>query len=111
MTEPFAWVVALCAGAAALFGVFILTRPLQGGFLKVWLRSVAAVLLFLPAPVPEFDTYYAPAFMVLVFEAALQRNGQPAVAASLLLAGVLLATMLAGGCSYWLHRRHARRGD
>ena len=110
MTEPFAWLVAVCAGAAALFGVVVLTRTLRNGFPKYWLRSIAAVVLFLPAPVPQFDTYFAPAFLVLVFEAALQRDGQPALAASLLFSGVVAATVLSGAFSYWLHRRRARRG-
>lgn len=110
MTEPFAWLVAVCAGAATLCGVVVLTRPMRNGFLKYWLRCMAAVLLFLPAPVPEFDTFFAPAFLVLVFEAALQRDGQPALAASLLFSGVVAVTALSGGYAYWRHRRRVRSG-
>ena len=109
MTEPFAWSVAVLAGAATLFGVFVLTRPMAAGFLKYWLRAVAAAVLFLPAPVPQFETYYAPAFLVLVFEAALQRDGEPALAASLLFAGVVAATTLAAAYVFWKRRRGARR--
>lgn len=104
MTEPWAWLVAACAAAATLFGVAVLTRHMRNGFLKYWLRSLAAVLLLLPAPVPGFDTYYAPAFLVMVFEAALQRDGQPALAASLVFAGVVAATVLVAGYCYWRGR-------
>ena len=110
MTEPFAWLVTVCAGAAALFGIVVLTRPMQNGFLKSWLRCVAAVVLLLPAPVPGFDTYYAPAFVVVIFEAALQSDGQPALAASVLFAVIVAATVLVWGYFYWRHRRRARKG-
>ena len=105
----FAWLVAVCAGAAALFGVVVLTRPMHNGFLKYWLRSLAAVVLFLPAPVRN-SIPISPGVPVLVFEAALQRDGQPALAASLLFSGVVAATVLSGAFSYWLHRRRARGG-
>ena len=105
MTEPFAWSVAVLAGAATLFGVIVLTRPVRAGFPKCWLRSVAAVVLLLPAPVPQFENYYAPAFLVLVFEAALQREGAPGLAASLLFAGVVAATALSAGYFFWRRRR------
>ncbi len=109
MTEPVAWLVAAVAAVAALYGVVVLTRPMQGIFVKHWLRALAAVLLFLPAPVPGYDPYYAPAFVVVVFEAALQREGQPALAASILFAGVVAVTVLVGTCSLWRARRGRRQ--
>ena len=107
MTEPAAWLVAACAAAAALGGIFVLTRPMRGGFLKSWLRALAAVLLLLPAPVPDFEPYYAPAVVVLVFEAALQRDGQPALAASLLFGAIVAVTVLVAGYRFWKGRRRA----
>ena len=111
MTEPIGWSVALLAAAVALFGVVVLTRPLRNGFLKYWLRSVAAVVLFLPAPVPGFESHFAPAFLVLLFEATLQTDGEPARAASLLFAGTLAATVLSAGASFRRLRRRHRRQD
>ncbi len=105
MTEPVAWLVAAIAGLATLYGVIVLTRPLRSGFLKVWLRCMAAVLLLLPAPVPGFDAYYAPAFVVALFEATLQRDGQPASAMGLLLAVIVVVTVLV-----WLVFLLRRRG-
>ena len=108
MTEPIAWVAAIVAGAATLFGVYALTRPMRGGFLKLWLRAVTAVALLLPAPVPGFDAHYAPAFVVVLFEAALQRDGQPGVAAGLLVAGIATVTAIVGAYFYWRSRGQAR---
>ena len=108
MTEPVAWLVAACAAAVALFGIVVLTGPMRGGFLKYWLRALAAVVLLMPAPVPKFEPYYAPAFVVVVFEAALQRNGQPALAASLLFGAIVAVTVLVGAYCFWKGRRQAR---
>ena len=109
MTEPLAWVVTVGAGLGTLFGIYVLTRPLRNGFLKTWLRCLSMVVLLLPAPVPGFDSYYAPAFLVVVFEAALQRDGEPALAAGLLVAGIVTATALVGGYFY-LRRKWRPRG-
>lgn len=105
MTEPLAWLIAVGAGLGALFCVYVLTRPMRNGFLKPWLRCVAMVVLLVPAPVPGFDAYYAPAFVVALFEAVLQRDGQPGLALGLLLAGVVAVTVLVAGYFYWRHRK------
>ena len=109
MNEPVAWLVAIVAALIGLFGVFRLTRPLRPGFFRAWLRGVAAVLLLLPAPVPGFESYYAPALLVALFEALLQRDGQPALAAGLLLSGVLALTMVLGIYFFYRRRRQYRK--
>ena len=106
---PFAWTVAVGAGLLMLVGIVVLTRPMRNGFLKSWLRWVAAVVLLWPAPVPRFDTHYAPAFVVVLFEALLQRNGEPLPAAALLASGIVGVTLVVGGYHYWRRRRRARR--
>ena len=108
MNEPIAWLVATGAGMATLFCIYVLTRPLRNGFLKVWLRCVSMVVLLLPAPVPRFDAYYAPAFVVALFEAALQHNGDPTPALGLLAVGIATVSALVGGYSYWRHRSRRR---
>ncbi len=103
MTEPYAWLVAIAAALVGLCGVFALTRPIRSGFLKSWLRGIAAVTLLLPAPVPGFESYYAPAFLVALFEALLQKEGRPALAAGLLLSGIVVVTVLLA--AYYYRRR------
>ncbi len=105
MTEPQAWLITLAAALVGLFGIIMLTRPIRRGFLRSWLRGVAALVLLLPAPVPGFESYFAPAFLVMLFEALLQRDGQPAWAASLLFSGIALFTLMLGGYHHWRRRR------
>ena len=109
MMEPFAWAVAAGAGLLTVAGICMLTRPMRSGFLKSWLRWVAAIVLLWPAPVPRFDAHYAPAFVVVLFEALLQRDGEPLPAAALLASGIVGATLVVGGYHYWRHRRRRRR--
>ncbi len=109
MTEPLAWLVAVGTGLVTLFGIYVLTRPLSSGFLKSWLRCLSMVVLLLPAPVPGFDSYYAPALVVVLFEAALQRDGEPAQAAGLLVVGIVTVTVLVSAYFYLRRRRGARK--
>lgn len=110
MGEAIAWLIAALAGLAALYCVVRLTRPWRSGFLKAWLRCLAPVALLLPAPVPGFDGHCAPAFVVALFEAAFQRQGRPQSALALLLGGVLLAALLAGGQRLWRSLRKRAAG-
>ena len=108
MTEPIAWLIAIGAGMATLFCVYVLTRPMRNGFLKTWLRCATMVALLLPAPVPGYDSYYAPAFVVALFEAALQRDGEAGPALGLLAAGIATVTALVGGYFYWRRLSRSR---
>ncbi len=113
MSEQIAWTVALAAALLAFIGIHALTRPLRNRFLRAWLRALSLALMLTPAPVPNFAGYYAPAAIVALFEAAFQRQGEPAQSLKLLLATCLLATVAAALWS-WLgpgrHRAKARGG-
>ncbi|MCY4213712.1 MAG: hypothetical protein OXF68_08820 [Gammaproteobacteria bacterium] len=109
MSEQIAWTVALAAALLVFVGIYALTRPLRGRFLRAWLRALSLALMLTPAPVPNFAGYYAPAAIVALFEAAFQRQGEPAQSLKLLLATGLLATVAAALWS-WLgpRRRQAK---
>ena len=109
MSEPIAWSAALAAALLAFVGIWVLTRPLRSRFLRIWLRALSLALMLTPAPVPNFDGYYAPACIVALFEAVFQLQGQPAQSLKLLLATCLLATVVAALWA-WLGpgRRRAR---
>ena len=109
MSEPIAWSAALAAALLAFVGIWVLTRALSSRFLRIWLRALSLALMLTPAPVPNFEGYYAPACIVALFEAVFQLQGQPAQSLKLLLATCLLATVVAALWS-WLGpgRRRAR---
>ncbi len=93
--EPIAWGVALASAAAAAAILWALTKPLGRGFLRAWLLFTSLALMLTPAPVPGFDGHLAPAFIVLLFEALLQHQGNPGQSFKLLLASCLAAAVLA----------------
>ena len=107
MSEPIAWSAALAAALLAFVGVWALTRSLRHRFLRIWLRALSLALMLTPAPVPNFEGHYAPAYIVALFEAVFQLQGQPAQSLKLLLATCLLATVAAALWA-WLGRRRKR---
>ena len=107
MSEAIAWAAALAAALLALIGIWALTSPLRSRFLRIWLRALSLALMLTPAPVPNFEGYYAPATIVALFEAAFQLQGEPAQSLKLLLATCLLATVAAALWS-WLGRGRRR---
>ena len=101
MSEPIAWAAALAAALLAFVCIWVLTRALRSRFLRIWLRALSLSLMLTPAPLPNFEGYYAPAYIVALFEAVFQLQGQPGQSMKLLLASCLLATVVAALWS-WL---------
>lgn len=89
----YAWAWIIVAAMVPL-GLFALHRATRGHG-RPRLKAVAAVLLavwlLLPAPVPGYDGYYAPAFLVFTFEWLFQLSGHPRPAGIILAAGTALA--------------------
>ncbi len=103
MGELIAWAVAAASALPIFIGVCALTRR-RRGFARAWLRSLCLPLMLTPAPVPGFPGYFAPAYMVALFETLFQIDGQPAQSLKLLLAALLAATAWAWLWS-WFQRR------
>lgn len=103
-----AWVVIVVAGLIGAFGLLRLLKNLRWQFFR-WLASLMALTFFVtPAPVPNFEDAIAPAFLVLIFEAFFQINGEPAV--SLRILGLALFTVLIlTTAGYFVARQKARK--
>jgi hypothetical protein len=103
-----AWVVIVVAGLIGAFGLSRLLKNLRWQLFR-WLASLMALTFFVtPAPIPNFDDAVAPAFLVLVFEAFFQTNGEPAV--SLRILGLALFTVLIlTTAGYFVARQKARK--
>ncbi len=89
-----AWIVVFVAGLCGLFGIYVLSRPIRALFPRVILLGLAAIWMFTPAPVPNFEGQYAPAFVVMMFEWLLQTDGEPGVALRILIAASVAAVGL-----------------
>lgn len=96
----------LIIGVAAVLGALCLNHLLAklGGKRNLYVRSlrwafVVTVLaaFTIPAPVPNAEAVFAPAYIVLIFEAAFQAQGAPEQAMRLLtstLPAVFMVTLL-----------------
>jgi len=93
MDMMIAWTVVFAAGLATLACVFVLTRRIPSPWLRTLLRCLAAVWLLMPARIEVVPGYYAPAFIVALFEGLFRTGGDP-TPALLLLTGTSLVVVL-----------------
>ena len=96
-----AWIVVGVAGLATLAGIFVLTRFIPVLWLRSLLRCLAAVWLLIPAKIQVVSGYYAPAFIVLIFEGMFRREGDPSQAITVLTAGTLVVVALFLSIAAW----------
>ena len=99
-----AWIVVAGAGLATLAGIFMLTRAIPIPWLRSLLRCLAAVWLMLPAQIQAVDGYYAPAYVVAIFEGMFRADGNPRPALILLAlaTGFVVAIFLIVGAIRWV---------
>lgn len=94
------WAICLLASGAVIVCGFSLTRWLRPLALRDLIRALASATLLVPVTAGSHDEFFAPAYIVLVFEAFLQPDGDPIPALSALtlgwVAAVLLVLLLAG---------------
>jgi hypothetical protein len=100
-----AWLVAVGCVPVALFALHRATRGWRAPRTKATIGALLAVWALLPAPVPGHPGFYAPAFLVFLFEWWFQRPGEPATSGIILAAGTLLAV----GMGLLLAARRSRR--
>jgi len=78
------WVICLSATSVVIACGFVLTRGVRPAFLRDLLRAIAVATLLVPVTAGAYDEFYAPAYLVLFFEAFLQPEGDPIPALSAL---------------------------
>lgn len=105
-----AWIVVALAGLGTLAGLFVLTRRIPQPWLRSLVRCLAAVWLLLPAKIQIVPGYYAPAYIVLIFEGVFRAGGDPRPALTVLIMGTLVVVALFLGRAAW-HIRRARAAD
>lgn len=105
------WLVWATAMLLALAGGFWLTRWIRPLWLRDLLRFLAAATLLVPAGAGSFEGVYAPAWIVFLFEAFLQTEGDPVGALMMLTVAWALAVVavIAAILVRRLHTRSAAR--
>ena len=98
-----AWIVVGVAGLATLAGIFMLTRSIATPWLRSLLRCLATVWLLVPSQIQAVDGYYAPAYIVALFEGALRPDGNPKPALFVLALAtlVVIVVFLIAGAIRW----------
>lgn len=92
-----AWVVAGLAGLLGTITMVFWTRHLTRGWLRRSLCVLPVMLLLVPAGIPDFPGNYAPAFVVAIFEALFQVDGQPLAAARMLALAFVVGMLIVIG--------------
>ena len=88
------WVVLV--GASFLFSlvVFYWLRLLLGFFSSFLTSALLFVLLTVPAPIPNYEGYFAPAYVVFIFETFFQIKGSSKMSAQVLILALVSAFIL-----------------
>ena len=94
MNYELAWLVIAAAGLLGSAFLFYLTQSMRTASLKWVIRVLPALLMMVPAPIPNFPGELAPAFVVLIFESLFQAGGEPGTAGMILLATGLIGLAL-----------------
>ena len=105
--QSIAWTVIGCAtllGAVAMWVTF--SRHQIDGLTRTSIVALLIAFFLVPAPVPNYETQLAPAFIVLIFETFFQTEGQPQGSMRNLLIGVVVALGLSF-LAHFLFRRFA----
>lgn len=107
LNDSLAWIIAGASAFVMLLCMVFLTRNLRWWWLKWVLRLVPPVAATLPVSVPSEPGFYAPAFIVVPFEAFLQENGEPQAGAARLLVtlGALVGLITLAAVARWARRR------
>jgi hypothetical protein len=104
--DTIAWVTILGAGVGGAACLFYLLRKISKPLIRNIIIGFVLAFFLIPAPLPGYPDEWAPAFVVLIFEAFFQIDGEPGVSLRLLLIGTLLITALIG-LAHYLHFKFA----
>lgn len=91
------WVIMVIAVTGCLGSAWGLYRYNAGRDRLRYVLIVLSVMLLVPAPVPAYPEFLAPAFMVALFEWAFQDNGRPDVALRILGMGMIGGILISAG--------------
>lgn len=107
MADVYLWGWALCvlATLVVILCGLRLTRSWRPLFLRDLIRALIIPTLLVPATAGSFEGFFAPAYIVLLFEAFLQQDGNPATALAALVIGWIAGLIVFAAVTFWRWRR------
>jgi hypothetical protein len=102
-----AWLVVFIMTGLGSIVLFRLISNIGNNLVRVLIVALTATVLFVPAPVPGYDDQLAPAFIVYLFEAMFQLDGNPQTSLRILLFSLSLVAVLVV-LGFWVYRRLSR---
>ena len=88
------WGILVGASFLVSLVTFYWLRLLLGFFSTFLLSTLLFVFLTVPAPIPNYEGYFAPAYVVLIFETFFQIKGSSKMSAQVLILALVSAFFL-----------------
>ena len=88
------WVVLVGASFLLSLVAFYWLRLLLGFFSSFLTSTLLFVLFTVPAPIPNYEEYFAPAYVVFIFETFFQIKGSSMASAQVLILALVSAFFL-----------------
>ena len=88
------WSILICASLLLSLVVFFWSRLVFGFFSGFLLSTMVFVFLTIPAPIPNYQGYFAPAYVVFIFETFFQAKGSYTISGQVLILALVTASLL-----------------
>ena len=88
------WSILIGASFLLSLVIFFWSRSVLGFFSGFLLSTVVFVLLTIPAPIPNYQGYFAPAYVVFIFETFFQTKGSSTLSGQVLILALVTAFLL-----------------
>ena len=88
------WSILISASFLLSLVVFFWSRSVLGFFSGFLLSTMVFVFLIIPAPIPNYQGYFAPAYVVFIFETFFQTKGSSTFSGQVLILALVTAFIL-----------------
>ena len=88
------WSILIGASFLLSLVAFFWSRSVLGFFSGFLLSTMVFVFLTIPAPIPNYQGYFAPAYVVFIFETFFQTKGSSTLSGQVLILALLTAFLL-----------------
>lgn len=103
-----AWIVIVSGAIGGAAVLYWLLRNTSKPLIRNLILGVLVAFFVVPAPVPDYTDQLAPAFVVCVFEAFFQIDGEPGVSLRVLLIAMFGAFVVVSAGHYLASKRSQR---